>query len=275
MCGRASIISTQQQLEERFHAAFVNGAQLQENVNISAGNKIPVITMGRPNHIQSFTFGYTPHWAHKQTYMLNARSEGSLNPENNNQYDGAMGIMQKPMFRHAMKSQRCLVLVDGFIEGPKNEKLNKPHLIYANRERGPFALAGIYDTWKNPLTGELHHTVAIITTAANRLLERIGHHRAPVVLTREDEEKWLDKDLSQTEINRIMQPFTSKGFNAYPISSKIKNPEANGLELLKPTGDKIYKDYDRDLYDRIKFLENDRFVIREERLVEGDQLALF
>ena len=37
-------------------------------------------------------------------------------------------------------------------------------------------LAGIYDVWEHPLTGEQHHTVAIITTAANRLT---ATHRTP------------------------------------------------------------------------------------------------
>lgn len=275
MCGRATIITPVAALEKRFNAAFSRGANLEENVNISAGNKIPVITCEQPNHIQMFTLGYTPSWAHKQTYMINARSEGSLNEQNDAHYTGTMGIFNKPMFKHAIKSQRCLVLVDAFIEGPKQEKLNKPYLIYPNRDRGPFALAGIYDTWQHPLTGVLHHTVAIITSAANRLTERIAHHRAPVVLSREDEEKWLQTDCSIKELTRMMQPFDANGFNAYPISQKIKNPEANSLELLKPIGDPIFKDYDRCLYERLKFVEHDAFSIREERLVEGDQFVLF
>ncbi len=275
MCGRASVITPEALLEIRFNAAFAKGVHLEENVNISAGNKIPVITSQQPNHIQMFTLGFTPHWAHKQTYMINARAEGSHNAENDSNYNGVAGIFQKPMFRQAIKSQRCLVLVDAIIEGPKQEKLNKPYLIYPNKDRGPFALAGIYDQWQHPLTGEIHHTVAVVTTAANRLMQRIGHHRAPVVLSRRQEEQWLDDDLSIKELTKIMKPFDSKGFNAYPISQKIKNPESNSLELLKPIGEKIYKDYDRCLYERLKFVESDSLTIREDRLVEGDQFVLF
>ncbi len=275
MCGRASVITPAALLEKRFNAAFAKAELLSENVNISAGNSIPVITMEAPNHIQMFTLGYTPHWAHKQTFMINARAEGSNNPDNDPSYKGPAGIFQKPMFRHAIKSQRCLILVDGFIEGPKIEKLNKPYLVYPNKDRGPFALAGIYDVWEHPLTGEQHHTVAIVTTAANRLTKHIGHHRAPVVLTKKQEEQWLDKDLCIASLSKIMTPFDDKGFNAYPISQKIKNPDQNGLELLKPIGDKLYKDYDRCLYERLKYVEEDTFNIREERLVEGDQFILF
>ena len=275
MCGRATIITQQEQLEKRFNAVFKNNVQLPENVNISAGQQLPVITCESPGEIQLFTYGYTPYWAHKQTYMLNARSEGSLNVDNEMGYKGPLGIFNKPMFRHAIKSQRCIILVDAFIEGPKQEKLNKPDLVYPNRDRGPFAIAGIYDTWQHPLTGEIHNTVAMVTTTANRLINRIGHHRSPVILSKEDEQRWIQPDLSITEISKLMKPFDSKGFNAYPISQKIKNPDANGLELLKPTSEKLFKDYDRCLYERLKYTEDHSFTIREERLVEGDQFILF
>lgn len=275
MCGRASIITPQEQLEKRFNAVFATGEFLEENVNISAGNKIPVITCERPHHIQNYILGYTPHWAHKQTYMINARSEGSYNADNRPDYKGPQGIFQKPMFRHAIKSQRCLVLVDGFIEGPKQEKLNKPYFVYPNKNKGAFALAGIYDVWEHPLTKELFHTVAIVTTTSNRLLQRIGHHRSPVVLSKSQEEEWLNPDLTNYKLAQIMKPFDSKNFNAYPISKKIKNPEATGLDLLKPTGDTIFKDYDRNLYERIKYTEENSYAIREERLIAGDQFVLF
>lgn len=275
MCGRASVVSSQEQIEKRFNAVFTIGETLEENVNISAGNKIPVITCERPHHIQNFTLGYTPHWAHKQTYMINARSEGSNNQENKTDYSGALGIFQKPMFKHAIKGQRCLVLVDGFIEGSKQEKLNKPYFIYNNKSKDAFALAGIYDVWEHPLTGQQHHTVAIVTTTPNQLLQRIGHHRSPIVLSKNQEEEWLNPDLSIQKLVSIMQPFNSKNFNGYPISKKIKNPEATGLDLLKPTGETIFKDYDRSLYDRIKYTEENSYTIREERLTEGDQFVLF
>ncbi|GAK90090.1 hypothetical protein JCM19297_2102 [Nonlabens ulvanivorans] len=62
MCGRATIITPQEQLEKRFNAVFKNNVQLPENVNISAGEQLPVITSDAPGEIQLFTYGFTPHW---------------------------------------------------------------------------------------------------------------------------------------------------------------------------------------------------------------------
>ncbi|AZQ42966.1 SOS response-associated peptidase [Nonlabens ponticola] len=275
MCGRASVITPQALLERRFDSAFAKAGLLKENINTSVGEEIPVITMQDPKQIQLFTWGFTPHWAHKQTYLINARAEGGRNEENDRNYKGTMGIFNKPMFRHAIRSQRCIILVDAIIEGPKQQKLNKPYVIYPNRDRGPFAIAGIYDTWRHPLSGELHHTVAMITTAGNRITSAIGHHRAPLILKKSDEKKWLDPSLDVKEISSMMKPFNDNGFNAYPISSSIKQPSANGLELLKPIGDKLVKDYDRGFYDRYKYMSDLPSTIKEERLVEGDQFVLF
>ena len=67
-------------------------------------------------------FGFTPSWAKKQFYMINARSEGDHNADNHPGYRGAMGILQKPMFRQSIRTRRCLVIADAFIEGPQTRK---------------------------------------------------------------------------------------------------------------------------------------------------------
>ncbi len=274
MCGRVSVVSALRVYEKRFNAAFAKAESFKENVNVGPGQQVPVITMEAPGEIQLFTYGFTPRWAHKKTYVLNARAEGSYNEENKTNYKGKLGIFQKPMFRQVIRSQRCIVMVDAVIEGSKYEKLNKPNLVY-NSQNKPFALAGVYDIWKNPLTGEVHKTVAIITTAANDLMKKIDHHRAPLVLTKSQEQKWLNTDTSTTDLITIMRPFKTLGFNAHPISNKIKNIKNRGLELLKPTGDILYKGLGRTLFSQFKFEDETENVIYEDRLAAGDQFALF
>jgi putative SOS response-associated peptidase YedK len=52
------------------------------------------------------------------------------------------------------------------------------------------------------------HTFSIITTRANPLLERIHNtrKRMPVILKREEERKYLEKDLGAGEIDAILKP---------------------------------------------------------------------
>ena len=54
----------------------------------------------------------------------------------------------------------------------------------------PFGLAGIWENWKEPKSGEWLRTFAIITTEANELVADI-HDRMPVVLALGDYARWL------------------------------------------------------------------------------------
>ncbi|MBS3776096.1 MAG: hypothetical protein KGY70_12960, partial [Bacteroidales bacterium] len=41
-----------------------------------------------------------------------------------------------------------------------------------------------------------------------------------------------------------LKPYPSEEMNAYPISGKIKNPRADGKELLEPVGERIEPEQD-------------------------------
>lgn len=252
MCGRYVTISKVKTIEKRFNVVAPTPVSYKPNINISHGNVAPVITNDKPKELQFFQFGFTPSWAQKQTYIVNARSEGDLNKEDSPTFSGSMGIIQKPMFRKAIRSQRCLVPADAFIEGPKKERLNKPYLVHLRNEQRPFAFAGIWDNWVNTETGEIIHSFAIITTVANELLNKIKHHRSPVILSQEDEETWLDSTSDLAQVTSLLKPYPAYEMNAYPISNAIKNPQADGIELLAPVGERIIQEFDHIVFEDIK-----------------------
>ena len=197
-------------------------------------------------------FGFTPAWAKKQFYMINARSEGDHNADNDPGYRGAMGILQKPMFRQSIRTRRCLVVADAFIEGPQREKLAKPYVVYARDGQRPFALAGIWDEWTDTATGELVRSFAIITTTACDALQAIGHHRSPVLLDPADEHKWIDPITPLGDVTALLRPIPDGTLNAYPIDPGIKNPRLNGTTLLQPTGERIFPEYDYELHQSLE-----------------------
>lgn len=254
MCGRYVIVTKLKAIEKRFKAEVQKSEaeKYQANTNVSHGNLAPVITNKTPNQVQFFQFGFTPSWAKKQSYVINARAEGDHNKEDDPKYTGAKGIINKPMFRNAIRRQRCLVIADCFIEGPKKERLNKPHVVYLQGHQRPFAFAGIWDHWANPETGEIIHSFAIITTTANSLIQKIGHHRSPVILPREMEEVWLSDDISLGDSLELLKPYPAHEMNAYPISPDIKPPTANGIQLLEPIGERLNPEFDYQVYQDIK-----------------------
>lgn len=252
MCGRYAAITRVKAIEKRFNVTAVQPNLFVPNTNISHGELAPVITNTKPGELQFFQFGFTPFWAQKQFYTINARAEGDSNTSDDPSYGGSMGIINKPMFRKAIRSQRCLVVADCFIEGPKKEKLNKPYVVYLQDDERPFAMAGIWDEWVNTKTGEIVNSFAVITTVANDLMHEIEHHRSPVILSKNNEQAWLDSSLDLGEVTDMLKPYPAHLMNAYPIATTIKNPRANSIELLQPVGERIYKEYEYEIYEEFK-----------------------
>jgi putative SOS response-associated peptidase YedK len=195
-----------------------------------------VIASNDNSTFQFFTFGLTPFWASKQMYLFNARAEGDRNKQNDITYRGSFGIINKPAFRKAIRSQRCLVPADAFIEGSVRNGLDEPYLVYLRNKVRPFSFAGIWDRWTNSEIGEEIFSFSIITTVANRLLQKIPHHRSPVILDQWQESKWLNLNTPLSEITAMLQPHNSDLMNAYPIAPEIKNPRMKDRSLIEPVG---------------------------------------
>jgi len=275
MCGRYVTVSSVQAIEKRFNVQSTPEvtAAWRPNANVSHGEQAPVIASDAPQTLQMQQFGFTPRWAKKQFYMINARSEGDHNKEDDPRYRGAMGIIQKPMFRQSIRDRRCLILADAVIEGPKQEKLTKPYLVYPRNGVRPFAMAGIWDEWADPKTGELIRSFAILTTVANTLLQTIGHHRSPVLLPEENEQAWLDLSTPLADITAMLGPFPSNAFNAYPISPEIRDPRVNGSDLLQPIDQRIHVEHEFMLHEEIELFGMGESRTRNSR--SGEQGALF
>ena len=102
----------------------------------------------------------------------------------------AEGVATAPMFRDAYARRRCIVPVDNFFEwkAVKGAKAKQPYAI-ALKSGKPFGIAGIWESWKHPESGEVIRTFCIITTAANELVLDI-HDRMPVILPSETTAGW-------------------------------------------------------------------------------------
>lgn len=239
MCGRYILVQKVDILEKRFQVEAGPSFTWEPHFNISPGQLAPVITSEHPDKLQLFRFGMVPFWAKKDMFLINARSEGDHNQDNNPSYTGARGIINKSAFRKPIRSQRCLIPADAFIEGSTEEKLNKPYLVYLRNKMRPFAFAGIFDRWEHPVTGEWIHSFAIITTTANSLLQKIPHHRSPVILLPNQEKKWLRSDLSLSDVTAMLQPLPGQMMNAYPIAPAIKQPGFQSPDLIHPIGERL------------------------------------
>ena len=233
MCGRFVQIIDIELFVKRFGVKRPKDTVLSTSFNVAPGDFAYVIASNRPDDLQAMRFGMTPSWAKKSVFLINARAEGDLNPDNRADYEGPLGIVDKPSFRTAIRSQRCLVIANAFYEGPVREKLNKPFK-FSKKNEEVFCFAGIWDTWADDVTGELVHSFSIVTTVANEAVQQIGHPRSPVILDPKDEAKWLDPLLPLKSVVKLLKPFTGEALKAEPVSVRVKDPRNKSRDLLIP-----------------------------------------
>lgn len=221
MCGRYTIQSKVETMEKRFRAVFQY--TFEPVYNAAPSMSLPVITNREPKKIQAFQFGFLPPWAKKPSESyINAKSEG---------------IIKTKAFQTAIREQRCLVPANCFFEWNRSTK--QPFLVYSEETR-LMAFGGIWRTWTSP-EGFEYDSFAIITQEANKLMQAIGHHRMPLILSERDQEVWL-RDVPLMDITKIMkEPYSAFKMNAMPVSDLVNKPENISKEILEPIGEKVRK----------------------------------
>lgn len=182
----------------------------QYHVNAFNFPKCPVITTS--DEIQAFNWGLVPFWT-KSEEDANDIRKMTLNAR-------ADTIFEKPSFREPIMKKRCLVPSTGYFEWRHEGEKKIPYYIYL-KDEPIFSMAGIYDVWFDKKTEEKYTSFSIITTDTNPLTDYIHNtkHRMPAILSKEEEEKWLNPDLSKAEISSLLKPFDASYMDAYVIKN--------------------------------------------------------
>ena len=225
MCYSLSVFSDINALIRRFGARIAEGVAFSRRYYVSgfAFPPVPVIANHDPDRIQSFRWGLVPAWVRDlrkadqiRLRTLNARYES---------------LRQRPSFKDAFRDRRCLVLVDGFFEFREVRGGKYPYFIHM-RSGELFALAGLWDAWRNPATGGEEKTFTIVTVPANPLLARIHNtkKRMPLILSREAEREWLARPFGKDEVREVTEGFDETVLEAYPVTRRIASRDVDGSD---------------------------------------------
>jgi len=231
MCFTVNINLTRDALESRFGAKFSHPSSFRPGYYFNAFEipDLPVIQSEDPESIKLVKWGLIPFWVRDSK----AASEIRLKTFNAR----AETIREKPSFRGAVKSKRCLILCRGFYEWQHRGSEKIPHYIYLEGER-PLAMAGLYDDWTDRDTGEIIQTCSIITMAANPLMQEIHNSkkRMPVILKEKVENSWIDQDLAADDAMKYIIPVHENEMRYHTISRLIskRGVDKNVPELVRP-----------------------------------------
>lgn len=224
MCGRFTNAAKKEQIRKEFKVKADAAFPDESRYNIAPSQMIDVVLNEESNCILTqLKWGLVPHWAKDadiRNRMINARAET---------------LAEKPSFREAFKSRRCIIPTTGFYEWKKATGGNakQPFYFYLN-DREVFGFAGLWEEWLDKQTGEMLETCAIITTEANDVLKPV-HDRMPVILKADDYDEWLNAKIKDTNrLQELLKPFSAKEMSAHAVSTSVNIPETNTPALIMP-----------------------------------------
>jgi putative SOS response-associated peptidase YedK len=173
------------------------------------------------------TWGLVPHWV-KDRIQQNKIWNNTLNARGET-------IFEKPAFRTAAKYYRCIIYVDGFYEHHHFKGKTYPYFVH-KKDASPMAFAGLWNTWKDPASGEQLSTFSIVTTEANPMMAKIHNNpklqgpRMPLILPEGMENKWLipiEDDIDIKAIQELIHSYPGEELEAYTVD-RLRGKEYRG-----------------------------------------------
>jgi putative SOS response-associated peptidase YedK len=147
---------------------------------------------------------------------------------------GAESAAEKPAFRSAFESKRCLVPADGYYEWKKEKGGQKQPYLARNSDGSPFAFAGLWERWQAPEEEEeVIESCTILTTDANDLTQPI-HDRMPVILKPQDYELWLDLQVKAPNLLKpLLRPYPSEEMIVQAVSAKVNKASYDAPDCVE------------------------------------------
>jgi putative SOS response-associated peptidase YedK len=181
--------------------------------NIAPTKQVAIVVARESRRVlTSARWGLVPSWAADPTIgsrLINARLET---------------VAEKPAFRDALATRRCLLPADGWYEwATRPDGSRQPYYLAAADSR-PLAFAGLWEVWYDAERRPLVTTTIVTGPSPDDL--RFVHDRAPVVLDPERWGDWLDPASTP-----VLEPTRPGLVVPRTVSAAVGDVRNNGPEL--------------------------------------------
>jgi putative SOS response-associated peptidase YedK len=188
MCGRYYRRSDKQRIAEAFKLGNLpDGFVLPDwDYNVAPTTFQPVIRHNKQTaerELVLMRWGLVPHFA---ASIDDFRGFSTINAK-------AEALTNSRMWFIPFHRRRCLIPADGFYEWKKLDPKTKQPYAFSLADGLPFAFAGLWDAWRDPVLDVWLQSFTIITTTPNELTATV-HNRMPVILHPDNYEEWLMRE---------------------------------------------------------------------------------
>jgi putative SOS response-associated peptidase YedK len=215
MCGRFTQNFTWAELVSLYNLTNPAIPNLRPSWNVAPTQDVAVVVREESGLVyKTMRWGLIPSWAKDEkigAQCINARVET---------------VAEKPAFRSAFKSRRCLIPASGYFEwnampGPLTSKPLKQPFYITRADGVPFTFAGLWERWKDDLL-----TCTILTTDAAESIHGL-HNRMPLVLDTDGMSGWLGGGKPQ------LAPNINSNLTFFPVSPRMNKPAYNTPDCIE------------------------------------------
>jgi putative SOS response-associated peptidase YedK len=220
MCGRYSL-ATPAHTDLRSRFALGESLEIRQRFNVCPGDEVVAVTTSKEGEPRGdlLRWGFLPHWAKDPSAafkMINARAET---------------VRDKPAYRDALRTRRCLIVADGFYEWQARARRAKLPWHVTRSDGAPFAFAGLWSVWHGD-GDEALRTCTIVTTEANPALRDV-HDRMPVMLRDQSEEQaWLDHATPPEALAELLVPLPEALTARRAVGPAVSDARYDGPDCL-------------------------------------------
>lgn len=197
MCGRF-YIAPEAHLEKTFahvQLKLFQDLPIKYSGEVFPTDIVPVFIMDNGRRMAKPMIWGFPRWDMKNGVIFNARQESAL---------------EKNMFRRSLLERRVAILATGFFEWtPVPGQKKKDRYIFTLTGQKFLFLAGIWNSFHDPLSGQIPEHFTVLTTEANQSMAQF-HDRMPVILTDDEVDDWLTGADFAKYLNREQSAVTAE-----------------------------------------------------------------
>lgn len=193
------------------HCVIVSGS---EELQVMQWGLIP--KTAKPEDVERYN---------RQNLFKNARSET---------------LFEKWPWRMLWAHNRCIIPVTGFFEPHRLPDGKTQYYFTRLKNKDIFSIAGLWDEWMHPQTGEKVLSFVLITTEANAMMRKIHNggnnpFRMPKILTLEEEQRWLDPSLTSADtVRKMLSVYPETELRAWPVRPKFNYGDPSDEGIVEP-----------------------------------------